>query len=91
MKKRSAFFIFICCAGMLAGAGQWVMYKQGLPFFSAAWTISFFLLLPVVFTLPNVVKKHLPQLLTRLLAVVGGYWLIFFYYSLYLLIFYFIL
>lgn len=91
MKKRSAFFIFICLVGMGIGIGQWFIYNEMLPNIFDTWTIIFFLLLPVIFTLPNIIKNQLPFALAKLLSVVGGYWLIFFYYSIYLMLIYFLL
>lgn len=88
MKKRPMFFIFICLAGMLIGIGQWCMYKQGLAFFAIPWSIIPFLLLPIIFTLPNIIKNQFSVPISKFLSYLGGYWLIFFYYSLYLLLLY---
>lgn len=90
MKNRFNFFISIGAVGLVGGMSQWFMYRHGLVFLQPNWTLIFFLLLPFTFVLPNVAEKHMPRTLTKLLSLVGGYWFIFCYYSLFLMLFYFL-
>lgn len=91
MRNRFNFFIFIGAVGMASGIGQWLMYSQGLMFLEQDRTLVFFLLMPLTFVLPNVVEKYLPRAVIKVLALVGGYWLIFCYYSIFLMLIYFLI
>ena len=81
MKNRFLFFILISIIGMIGGLGEWFMYRSGIPFLKDSWTLLIFFLLPLAFILPNILEDCLPRPLTKLFALIGGYWLIFFYYS----------
>lgn len=86
MKNRSFFFELIGVIGMIAGYGEWFMYRES--FLLPTWTVAIFLATPFTFVIPNTMEKYLPSKITRILANIGGYWLIFFYYSFYLLLIY---
>jgi len=88
MKNRFSFFIYLGIFGILLGIGEFFMYRQGLPVLSSSWTVSIFVLLPFTFVIPNTIPNKLPPAVSRFLSFLGGYWFIFSYYSLFLLILY---
>lgn len=88
MIDRIRFFCNMGLIGMVAGFFQWLMYRQGIDGLLPWWTAAFFLLAPWLFVIPNVLEPHLPLKVTRWLAVLGGFWFIFCYYSLFVLIIY---
>lgn len=91
MISRLYFFLIVAFIGMAGGLGQWLMYRRALHFLQPKWTLAIFLLMPLIFALPNLCGGFLPRLMTKLFAWIGGYWLIFFYYSFLLMLAYFLL
>lgn len=89
MVSRFYFFLVLALLGVAGGFGQWWMYRRGLAFLQPKWTLAVFLLFPVIFVLPNLCADVLPRIVTKLLAWIGGYWFVFSYYSLLLLLVYF--
>lgn len=88
MKNRFSFFIYLGIFGIVLGIGEFFMYRQGLPLLNANWTVAIFMLLPFTFVIPNTVPNKLHPTVSRVLSFIGGYWFIFSYYSLFLLILY---
>ena len=88
MKNRFSFFIYLGIFGIMLGLGEFFMYRQGLPLLTANWTVAIFMLLPFTFVIPNTVPNKLHPAVSRFLSFIGGYWFIFSYYSLFLLILY---
>lgn len=91
MFNRFIFFWSIAAIGSISGIGIWWMYSQGFSSLSATWTVIFFLLFPILFTLPHVAIDHLPVFLVKIFAWTGSYWFIFVLYSSMFLVLYFIL
>lgn len=82
------FFIVLMFFGMTISTAQWFMYRTAFATLAKTWTLAFFLLPPIVFSLVNGYVNVLPSFLTRGLAWVSGLWFAFFYYSIILLLLY---
>jgi predicted MPP superfamily phosphohydrolase len=90
MPNRLTFYLTICSIGLLCSLPQWYIYRRGFSFLQAKWTIGLFLMLPAMFFLPHFVSPAVPHFLTRPFAFIGGYWLVFFYYSVIFMALYFL-
>lgn len=91
MFNRFRFFWNIAAIGAVSGIGIWWMYRRALPFLEPLWTLAFFLILPVFFTLPHVAIDHMPIKMTKISAWLGGYWFIFVFYSILVMVIYFLI
>ncbi len=81
MTSRIYFFTVMAAIGITGGWGAWLMYRRGLTFLQPKWTLAFFLLMPLVFVLPNLAGSWMPRFLAKVLSWAGGYWFVFSYYS----------
>jgi len=88
--RRSYFFLIIAFTGMIVGIGQWWMYRSGLPAWQPYPAVLLFFIGPVLFLIPNITARPPSLLLAKIASWFGGFWFIFFYYSLWLLVLYFI-
>lgn len=86
MIERYKFYIFLGLLGLLSGIGQWSMLRWGFSSLEKIWTISFFLLAPLIYVIPNTLEKYLPITATKILARIGGYWFIYAFYATLLLL-----
>ena len=80
------FFIVLMFLGMGLSTLQWFMYKTAFADLAKSWTLVFFLVPPVIFSLTNGYVNALPRPIIRGLAWVTGLWFGFFYYSVILLL-----
>ncbi len=80
------FFIFLMCLGVVISTGQWFMYRTAFANLTKTWTIVFFVLPPIIFSLTNGYVNALPRPIIRGLAWVSGLWFGYFYYSVILLV-----
>ena len=91
MFNRFLFFCSIGLIGMVSGIGLWWMYRRGFTLLMPKWTVLFFVILPLMFVLPHIAIDHMPLTLTKICAWVGGYWFIFVFYSILLMVVYFLI
>lgn len=91
MFNRFLFFCSIGCIGIISGIGMWWMYRRGFAFLQPQWTVLFFLVLPILFSLPHIAIDRMPLTVTKICAWVGGYWFIFAFYSIFLMGVYFLI
>ena len=80
------FFIVLMCLGVVVSTGQWFMYRTAFADLTKTWTLVFFVLPPIIFSLTNGYVNALPRPIIRGLAWVSGLWFAYFYYSVILLV-----
>lgn len=85
MKHRYQFYWILWGFGELSGLGQWLLLRGALPI-PAGWLLLMMLVLPFVYLVPNIFARHLPLVMTRFLARIGGYWFVYGYYATILLV-----
>ena len=80
------FFIVLMCLGVVVSTGQWFMYRTAFADLTKTWTLVYFILPPIIFSLTNGYVNALPRPIIRGLAWVSGLWFAYFYYSVILLV-----
>ncbi len=88
--SRMTFFIMVSAWGIVLGLIQWHVYRKGVSFLQPTWTVVLCLLLPLIFLAPHLLVRQISLGLSRVMAAVGGLWLGFFYYSLFVMVLYFL-
>ncbi|MGI6262415.1 MAG: metallophosphoesterase [Succiniclasticum sp.] len=86
------FFYMVTGVGLFLTFFYWLMYRTGVPLFRHNAS-QFILLLPLAFGWLQMygADSALPMPVLRVIAYIGGYWLAFFHYSLYVLLLYILL
>jgi predicted MPP superfamily phosphohydrolase len=89
--SRMQFFLTIVFIGTVLGFVQWYIYRKGLAFLEPLWTVALCVILPLIFLATHFSGIDWPIPVARVLANIGGFWLGFFYYSVLVMLLYFVL